>query len=235
MSANRTWKIGTALLAVVIVALGWFLGISPRLTEVSAANAQRVTAEGTNAAHQAEINALKARFDEVDGIRDQLEQLSGGIPATAELDAFVLQVDQGLSATGSALKSFGVGEGSLLTAAVDPAAATDADPAAAPTTGGLIGIPVNFEVEGSFDGVLAFVNGLQTSTRLVLVSSLGIVASTENPGLFVGTISGYLFVMLDPDATTGEVEPVEEAAETPTPDPAASETPLPTDSATPAP
>jgi Tfp pilus assembly protein PilO len=89
-----------------------------------------------------------------------------------------------------------------------PTAAAAAVPTAGvpPVTSPLItptnfaAIPVQVSVSGSYANVLDFVHGLQTASRLFLITTIASTASTTTPGLVDGRIGGFVYVLV-PGAT----------------------------------
>jgi Tfp pilus assembly protein PilO len=62
MNQIRTWVVGAVLLVLVIVVGGYLVGISPILTQISAASAQKTTIETSNAVSQSQLASLKVQF-----------------------------------------------------------------------------------------------------------------------------------------------------------------------------
>ena len=63
MDKHRMWIVGAVLAIVAVLALGWFLGISPQLDEARAANTDRQNVEIQNAAYAAQLETLKKQFE----------------------------------------------------------------------------------------------------------------------------------------------------------------------------
>jgi hypothetical protein len=104
------------------------------------------------------------------------------------------------------------------------------------TATNFVAIPVTVTLSGSTPNVLAFIKGLQTGTRLFLVGGIGTAADATTPGSVTGTVSGYIYVLLDsstPKATTTTTTPTPTATPTATPSPSGTATPTPTQSPTP--
>ena len=103
------------------------------------------------------------------------------------------------------------GEGAAPGAAVgDSAAAAPAAPAPAPaapaptvnalvTAANFVAIPITLSVDGSYDGVLDFVEGLQLGERLVMVTTFT-TSVTADSGNVTGAITGFVYVLLEPGA-----------------------------------
>lgn len=99
MDRNRLWLIGSVLLMVVAVALGWFVGVAPQLSAIAAADAQRAQVQQLNARHQATLARLKKDFAQLGVLQGRLADLSGSVPGDSASSAFVDEVD---SVAGSA-------------------------------------------------------------------------------------------------------------------------------------
>lgn len=99
MDRNRLWLIGSVLLMVVAVALGWFVGVAPQLSAIASADAQRAQVQQLNARHQATLARLKKDFAQLGVLQGRLADLSGSVPGDSASSAFVDEVD---SVAGSA-------------------------------------------------------------------------------------------------------------------------------------
>ena len=83
---NRIWIIGTAILSVSVIAMGWFLGISPKLAESALSALQRSQIDAQNTQYEAELAALKVQFESIDGLRGQLDAVRLKVPNNDESD-----------------------------------------------------------------------------------------------------------------------------------------------------
>ena len=93
MDLNRLWVLGSVLLIAATAALGWLLGISPKLSEASLADADRVAVETLNSASARKVAALKAAFENIGELNGELSALRLAVPNAAEIPAFVTQLD----------------------------------------------------------------------------------------------------------------------------------------------
>lgn len=245
MSTNRLWQLGAAVVCIGIIALGWLLGVSPKLTELSAAKAETESVDQQNLATEAEIVQLKAEFENLDEVADELETLRASLPASADYARFLSELNTIAGDNDATLSGFSPATPVVLTdegtpadaAAVDPttddAAADPSAEAAALADGTLVAIPTTLSATGSFRDLLDFVEDLQYGERLYLVSGLTFAEDSTNDDYTV-TVTGYIYVEIDSSVTEPEDAIGEEAPVTPevtqTPEP--TETPVPTDTAT---
>ncbi|TFD51821.1 hypothetical protein E3T43_16210 [Cryobacterium sp. Hh7] len=89
MDKNRLWVIGALLVIGAIVGLGWLLGISPKLSEVRLAEADRDTTLAQNAAYELQVLALKKQFENIDELTDDLSAIQLAVPSSAEIPALI--------------------------------------------------------------------------------------------------------------------------------------------------
>jgi Tfp pilus assembly protein PilO len=199
MDKNRLWFVGV-IGAIVVAALGgWFLGISPVLGQVSAAEQQRSALSVSNAAGQSRVALLKTEFAGLEGLKTKLAALSESVPADADMPAFLRAVNSLSIANQVALGTVTIGDSQTFSAAASKT----------PQASRLIQIPLSISVSGAYDNVLAFVGGMQSGARLYLVNSVGFVAgnaantgttAAAQPALFTATIAGVLYSL--PSAVT---------------------------------
>jgi Tfp pilus assembly protein PilO len=243
MSARRIWAIGCVLVMAVSIALGWVLGASPLLSAAKAADETREAAEAQNALYSQELAILKEQFEGIDDLEEQLGDLRAELPAGATLPDYINQLSTeaqqhsvtlttittsdavAYASTAAEVPVEEAADAETSTAddavmpATEPTAAPPAAGAGMPVTSSLvtadnfIAIPISLGFTGGYDSVLAFVEGLQTGTRLTSVTAF----STSKDGdaapsgddeaeaptatdTVTGTMSLYIWVLLDPTA-----------------------------------
>jgi Tfp pilus assembly protein PilO len=246
MERNRLINFGIIGAIIAIGALGWFIGVSPVLDQVSLAKASAQTVATANASNQARLATLKHQFANIDPLKTKLAGLQASVPAGADISAFLAEINSLSASTGASLTSLTVDPALTF---VDPsaAAATAAVPAAGttpsaspspsdtaaattmPTTpvdtgpsSRLVAIPVKVLVSGSYDSVMAFGGALQTGQRLFFVSTMTVTANDDGSG-FVGELDGNVYAL----PPVGGVQATTPATPTPTQTPAPSTTPTP--------
>ncbi|MGO4691326.1 hypothetical protein [Glaciibacter sp. 2TAF33] len=239
MDKNRLWVIGSVLVMVVVVALGWVLGVEPQLSVTATANQQLAEVEATNAAHESSLAKLKEDFSGIDALNQQLASLSQSVPSGTNVPAYVDQLDALATANQVTLKSLTVADAEAYTAVAPvapavPAASTEAGASAAPTpteapapvaapgappvtnakitADNFASLAVTISISGSYGNVLNFVNGLQTGSRLFLVTGLSTTAAADaaapadpkaakpapSTPIVEGTISGLIYSIVTP-------------------------------------
>jgi Tfp pilus assembly protein PilO len=93
MDKNRLWVLGAVLVIGAVVLMGWVLGISPKLAEIRAADADRVSVEAQNSASELKLTTLKKQFESMGSLKDDLVALRSAVPNGADIPAFVAQLD----------------------------------------------------------------------------------------------------------------------------------------------
>jgi Tfp pilus assembly protein PilO len=211
----------------VVAGLGWFLGIQPQISAVAAADDARASVAVTNAKSEAALAKLKSDYNNLSSLEDDLKTLTASVPSGTEIPALVNELNSLVTAHGVTFVGMTVADAKPYKPVVPPAAAPSASsgstatpspsPSAAPApvvpmagmppvTNTLISpanfaaIPVDLTVEGGYTNVLDFVEGLQTGSRLFLVTALSTAASTQGTGVD-GKISGLIYVLIPPGTT----------------------------------
>lgn len=217
--------LGVALVALVAVALGWVLGISPLLTQADLASSQAQAADSQNAAQQASLVKLKGQYDKLPELRAELEKLQLAVPETANLDDFLDQLQAIAQSTGVTITAFTAAEGTLYgggtsaTAPAAPAPTATATPApggasatspsgtttSASITDRLFSVPVTVAVQGTPEQVMAFTDASQKGIRFFLVTSDQFTGASSAGG--GGTLTGFVFVVRDAPAAASATVP----------------------------
>ena len=212
--SNRLWILGAVLASIAIVVLGWVVGISPKLAEGAAADAQRQNVDSQNLAQEQANALLKDEFAKIKTYQDELKKLQVSVPATDALDVFFDQIVADSAANGVILDNLTALEAAIYGGSVDPTAATNPDtvkpeestaadpnaPAAglsSALTGRFFTIGISLKVTGGADQVFALAKTLQAKERLFLVTDIQFTTDGE-PG---ATMTGFIFVVADPPAT----------------------------------
>ena len=230
MKGNRLWLLGTIAAVAVIVVLGWFLGVSPKLAGAEQATAEQLTVDQGNTIQQAEIDDLRQKDEDIDELRGAVEVLRKGIPESVLAEDFIDEIAADAIASGVTLKRITLSEpapwGVELDSAEGSSSAEDegsAAPPAAVAADGVLTVSVTVEVTGPPEAVIAFSRLAQLADRLYLVDNFSFVGE---PDLF-STLTGYLFVYVDPNAPLPADESTEEGEPAPTDTPTPTETPAP--------
>jgi len=223
----------------VVLLLGWFLGVSPVLEQVTAANLQTESLQLANAASTARLATLKKQFANLGPLQTKLTKLQESIPAEADIPDFLAEINALCAANGVSLTSLTVNDalayvapGAVVAPAAPapgatPAPGTATVPTAADPSTGLVAIPVKVSVSGPYGQVMAFAGALQIGARLLFVKKLSVSGSASGAN-FTGSVEGNIYALpLRPGVAPSSPSP------SPTPTPTGTATPTPTVSPTP--
>ncbi|MFC4614648.1 hypothetical protein ACFO3K_08010 [Cellulomonas algicola] len=239
-SKTASWVTGTALLALVLVAGGWFLLIGPVFATAGETRLQAQSVRESNEALAQRITKLAKQYENLEQYKAELAALRAQVPTTAQQSEYLRELQTIADANGVTLTTVTPSIPSAFTlvgqAAAAPAqdeemsgagvsgqdgetpADTATDPAAQPAApagpavpAGMATVQLSMTAVGSYDGILAFVNALQTgTTRLFLLTDVqgngqsDTEAGAGRPATAVGDLevqlTGMVFVL--PDSTT---------------------------------
>ena len=214
MNKNRLFTLGITGAIALVAILGWFVGISPVLDQAAATGEQVSSAAGINDINQAKLVTLKKQFANIGEVQNELTGLRQSLPVVADMPDFLREINEFGAAHNVSLTSVTVSpptpyEASPATAAASTpaegstptpspsasasATATAGTTSAPPAAGsGLVVIPVQIVVTGSYADVLAFVGAIQGGPRLLLVQTF---AMTGNEGSFTGSIAADIYAL----------------------------------------
>ena len=223
---NRAWILGTILLTAVILGGGWFVGIAPVLSQASIADDERRDVEAQNAIHEVTLAALKERFKDLDALKSEVESRRASLPSDADLADFIGELNTLQLAHGVAMTDLSVSDGlpflpaepeeaeeeepeqgadadkgpvldAEAASSVAPASDIEVEGAALVTDSNFVAIPVALTASGEYANVMDFIAGLQSGSRLFLVTGLNVTGETGGQA-FKADVSGLIYVLLDP-------------------------------------
>ncbi len=213
---NRIWLVVGAVASVGILVMGWFLGVSPKIGEMTTANEQRTAIEQQNASLRATNDNLEKESKKIDEFKKELTELQVALPPGGDLPIFIGQLHELESASGVQLASISTSDGKPFTA-VPNGTGTTVSPLVTPQN--LIVIPIDMKVTGPRTNILNFVHALQFGKRLFLVNSLTIQSGSAPEEGYTGTIAGFIYVLVDPSAPPPVVTPIAPVTPSPSPTP----------------
>ncbi|TAL42154.1 MAG: hypothetical protein EPN91_09080 [Salinibacterium sp.] len=173
MNSSRIWILGTALVAVGIVLLGYFLGISPQISAGFDARSQRATVDEENKVHRKELARLREQFASIDAMEQQLADLQVAVPSDIALARFVGELNRASATNQVSFDAMTVGDAQayLPTLAPGPAAPPSeaTTPSPTPTAAGETAAPVTPPAAVGPVGTPAFSSPLVTSSNFVVI------------------------------------------------------------------
>lgn len=200
------WVLGTVLLSLVVVALAWFLVISPVLDRAAQSRADAEQTRSQNVVQAQRLATLEKQFEDLPAFRAELDAIRGRIPTGDGVRELLQQIDAEAASAGLVVLTVAPGvpeeffpaapEAAAAPApaetteptegATEEASGADAAPAApaAPTVvDGMVAIPVQITVLGGYDRTVDFVTRLQERLpRLFVVTSLDLKGQEATEG-----------------------------------------------------
>ena len=200
MIATRVWSVGAVALIGAILALGWFLGISPLLAQKAAADAERASVEAQTVAQQATLQVMKADFENLDAILAELKPLEASIPSYEGVELFAAYVSTVAAQHELSVTTYVASEMPFGGAVVEGEAATTSSgtggPALQTAAGTVYALPITIGFEGTPEALTDAVRTLQTGPRLFLVQNVSFARGSAG-GTPSATVTGYLFLLTD--------------------------------------
>ena len=212
MDKLKQWVVLSLVGALGIMAVGWFLLVSPKRSEAAELRIQTASQLSANALLQTQIDVLKSQATELPKEQATLADIAAKIPAGPELPHLVRSLSDAAATAGVQLVSITPGTPAPVVP-VAPAAAPatgetapqPAAPAAGPA-GQLANVPVSVSIVGDYFEVAAFIAALETLPRAFRVNDLTLApgvsptstdqdpsAATDGSSLTT-TINGFVFM-----------------------------------------
>ena len=226
----------TVLGAVVILAAGWFLLVSPKKGEATELQTQVAAQVSANSVLETQLQVLRAQAKELPKRQAELARVAAKIPDNPSLPALIRAITAASTSAGVEFVSVAPGTPSAVavTAPVAPAAGAPADssaaaaapPAAAPAVpaagpaGALAAIPLTLNVVGDYFEIEQFLANLENLPRALQVTNLSLApglsptagnsapSSTEDGRTLSSTITGSVFMAAGRPVATPVVAPV---------------------------
>jgi Tfp pilus assembly protein PilO len=227
MQQHRIISLASILAMLLIPVLGWFLVAQPQLAAAAAADQQRADTEAQVLASTQAVAQLKEDSRKLPQLNRELDELRASIPFDADPSGYIDGLDALAKLAHVELTGLTVGDGVAYVPAAPP---VDPNATAAPETEGtaatppptpapvadpaivtsplidstnFITIPVTVQAKGEWAEILQFVQGIQSSPRLFLVTSL----STQlEDSAYSATVGGFIYVI--PTGVEGKPKPI---------------------------
>jgi Tfp pilus assembly protein PilO len=236
MQQHRIISLASILAMLLIPVLAWFLVAQPQLAAAADADQQRQDMESQIAAAAATVAQLKADSAKLPELNDDLNDLRTSIPADADTDGYIDGLAALAKAAHLQVVGLTVAEPIAYTPAVAPpdpnAPAPDANASSAspspsdaaavtpaPTldvpgivtsplidSSNFVAIPVTVSVSGDLSQIIRFIDGLQSSPRLFLVTSTSTEQSATDHSTLTGKVTGFIWAI--PTGVEGKPRPV---------------------------
>jgi Tfp pilus assembly protein PilO len=223
MQQHRIISLLSILVMVMIPVLGWFLVAQPQLETAAQADQQRADTETQIQISAAIVQKLKEDSAQLPKLNDDLNKLRTSIPADVDSEGYIDGLDALARVSGVVITGLTVDQPSVYAPAAPSDASVAADPSAegeeaeAPAdpaivtsplidSSNFVAIPVTLELSGDWAPILKFVDGLQTSPRLFLVTGLKTVAVEGSDTLLTAEIDGYIYAI--PTGVEGKPRPI---------------------------
>jgi Tfp pilus assembly protein PilO len=182
----RQWSMFTAVAAVGILVVSWFLLISPQRSHAATLKTQVSAQQTQNAQLQTQVQQLEAQKADLPKEQRALENFDAQIPNAPNLPELIRDLSSAADKAGVTLVSIAPSQPTPVAAAVAPApvapatttststtdtGTTPVAPVAAPP---LEKIAVDVNVQGSYYNIISFFQALESMKRVTLVSGLGV-------------------------------------------------------------
>src|SRR5690625_2711406 len=177
---------GAVVISLVIIAVGYFFGVSPKLDEADELNEQSESQESLNDVLEMKLIQLRADFAKLDEYRAEIEDHEVAIPLVPQLPELIRVTDEIANEAGVALTrtELPLPEAVTIPSALEGAISLE----------GLVRMSVNYEIVGEYADIFAFVDALQKEyPRHVLIRDFTVAAdeyeADQDPMSFTYNVS----------------------------------------------
>lgn len=202
MNVTRLWAVVSVLLIVAVGAFGFFVGIQPQLAAAANARESQRNVQAQNVINEANLARLEADAENMSELQEMLAEARLSIPERANLSALLQQLSDLGSASGITVVSVSAQDAFGFVPAPEYA---DLVPSGI-SSDQFIVIPLQIEANGPREGVLDFIEKVQTGDRLVLVTELVLNRDAEGSDVARSTITALTYVLLDEPGNPEDIE-----------------------------
>ena len=157
MTKSRTWTLGAAVVVLAVMALGWFLLISPKRSNAAALTTTAADTAAQNLSTEASIRQLKLEQKQLPAQEAQIAAIRQQMPNEPLLPALIRQLTNA------------AGDSNVNLTAIAPAAI-----APVPADPGVSYIATDVTAVGDFTQLKQFLFALEENKRAVLVTGVSI-------------------------------------------------------------
>ncbi|HYN96629.1 MAG TPA: type 4a pilus biogenesis protein PilO [Pilimelia sp.] len=170
-NANRLWVLGGALGAIVLLALGWFLVISPQNAETRVLHEQVDAAEANLVGLQKRLAVLREQNRDLERYKAELARDRAALPDEAAMADFLRELQSAGSASGVTVGGVTVGP-----------------PTAVTVSGGTAhSLPLTLNAQGTPGKLAGFLRQLQeVQPRAVLITAATLSPAGQGTSLASG-------------------------------------------------
>ena len=190
LQSRRSWLAGGALVALLIIAVSYFLVISPKLGDASDTRSQAQDNDVLNVSLASRHGALVRQQTGLPAMRAALAAALKALPPTSALPEFTHEATQAAASTGVSLRNISISALTPVTStSAAPASSAPASSTTTPTTGSAPATPSQYQVgvtlttSGPTDKQLAFVDAIENGPRRALVMSTSFTGTGSKASL----------------------------------------------------
>jgi Tfp pilus assembly protein PilO len=212
MTTTTRYTLIAALVAVAVFAAGWFALIGPKRDEAEQFKADTAAAQQQNAQLQSKIKQLEAQAADLPAQQARLAEIRTQIPDTPALPSLVRSLTAIGKTAGVDVRSLTPGDveavviaapttSSNSTSTTGTESGTESSGTTATTDSttetGLVAIPIDIQVFGSYFDIEQFINEAEDLTRAMLITGISITPlgdSAETPGDLDATITARVYM-----------------------------------------
>jgi Tfp pilus assembly protein PilO len=184
MTRSRQWILGTAVLVVVILAVGWFFLISPKKSDASSLADKTQQQQSANAQLVVQLQQLKAQDAQLPELEAQLAAIQQHIPLTPALPAVVRNFSAAATNSGVTLT------------AISPNAPAEY-PAGQNTPIVLWTASTAISVNGSYFSIERFLSAIESMQRSFLVTGFELAPVNSANAASTGATTSNLALTLN--------------------------------------
>jgi Tfp pilus assembly protein PilO len=196
MSRVKAWYAGAAGAAIVVLAAGWFLIVSPLNGQASDIQATADAKSANVQLLEAQIAKLKVESKDVIAVQRQAQAIRDRLPATPSMPSLIRDISAQAKSSGAVLVGITPAQPTALTPLVNSGSAGTGSLS---TPGQVNEIPLTIQITGNYAQVRTFISDLENLNRSILLTDIDITrgdtaADASSSKELKATLSGRTFM-----------------------------------------
>ncbi|WP_300768554.1 type 4a pilus biogenesis protein PilO [uncultured Bifidobacterium sp.] len=197
MNKHRLIWIGLTAGIVLVLVVLWLVGVSPRLSQIKAADQETARIEAQNKTTQNEIEDLSIASANITLQKNRLSQLQRQIPSSFGQKEFISSLNAAADKATVTIQSVSFSDG---------VAGSLPSEVGTVTSGQLVEVPVTITAQGAYSKLNSFVKNVQGIERIALATDVSYSISADDDSQSTLTMNCTIWSLISSSSSSNSTE-----------------------------